>query len=154
MWRLYFIAKQIEKRKNYNAKTVQNCAKKSLIDILGKSPILRAFTWPTMTAPNNVTITINCYNNNIEKITWNTHSRKMPFLPLKLCIIIANLIRIWWRYYCVPLSYCVTTSCAVKDAIYFWRQFREAGTKKAKNCKKTLKNTVLMTSQWRHRLFS
>jgi len=43
MWHLYFIAKQLKKRKN-NAESVQNCAKKAQIDILGKSPILRAIT--------------------------------------------------------------------------------------------------------------
>jgi len=43
IWRLYFIAKQLEKRKN-NAERVRNCAEKTQIDILGKSPILRAIT--------------------------------------------------------------------------------------------------------------
>jgi len=40
IWCLYFIAKQLEKRTN-NAESVQNCAKKAQIDILGKSQILQ-----------------------------------------------------------------------------------------------------------------
>jgi len=49
-----------------NTESDRNCAEKAQIDTLGKSPILWAITWPTISAPINVTITIICYNN-IEK---------------------------------------------------------------------------------------